>query len=90
MKLGSFKCEGEDETFCPYREFNLGHPDRAGGWRILHIEELINLYASPNVIRVSKSMGMRWAKHVARMRQVRNAYNILVEKPEGKRPLGRP
>jgi len=61
----------------------------AGGWRRLHHEELYNLYASQNIMRVIKSGRMRWAGHVALMREMRNAYTILVRKPEGKRPLGR-
>jgi hypothetical protein len=56
----------------------------AGAWRRLHSEELHNLYSSPNIIRVLKSKRMRWAGHVARMGEVRNAYNILIGKPEGK------
>jgi hypothetical protein len=48
------------------------------------------LYSSPNIIRMIKSRRMRWAGHVARMGETRNAYRILVGKPEGKRPLGRP
>jgi hypothetical protein len=39
---------------------------------------------------ISKSRRMRWAGHVPRMGEKRNAYRILVGKPEGKRPLGRP
>jgi hypothetical protein len=61
----------------------------AGGWRRLHHEELYNLYASQNIMRVIKSGRMRWAGHVALMREMRNPYTILVRKPEGKRPLGR-
>jgi hypothetical protein len=61
-----------------------------GDWVKLHIEELHNLYSSPSIIRVIKSRRMRWAGHVARMRSNRTAYRILVGKPEGKRPLGRP
>jgi hypothetical protein len=61
-----------------------------GGWRKLHNEELNNLYCSPSIIRIIKSRRMRWAGHVARMGEKRNAYRILVGKPEGKRPLGRP
>jgi hypothetical protein len=61
-----------------------------GEWRKLHNEELHNLYFSPNIIRVIKSSWMRWAGHVARMREKRNAYRILLGKPEGRRPLGRP
>jgi hypothetical protein len=56
----------------------------------LHNEELHDLYSSPSIIRIIKSRRMRWAGHVARMREKRNAYRLLVEKPEGKRPLGRP
>jgi hypothetical protein len=61
-----------------------------GGWRKLHNEELHNLYSSPNIIRMIKSRWMRWAGHVARMGEKRNAYRILVGKPEDKRLLGRP
>jgi hypothetical protein len=61
----------------------------AGGWRRLHNEELHNLYASPNIIGVIKSKMMRWAGHVEHTEGIRNAYNILIGKPEGKRPLGR-
>jgi hypothetical protein len=60
------------------------------GWRRLHNEELHNLYSSPNIIRMIKSRRMSWAGHVAQMGRKRNAYKILVGKPEGKRPLGRP
>jgi hypothetical protein len=45
---------------------------------------------SPSIIRIIKSRRMRWAGHVARMGEKRNAYRSLVGKPEGKRPLGRP
>ena len=48
------------------------------------------MYSSPNIIRSFKSRRLRWAGHVARMEQSRNAYRVLVGKPEGKRPLGRP
>jgi hypothetical protein len=60
-----------------------------GDWRKLHNEELHKLYSSPNIIRMIKSRRMTWAGHVARMGETRNAYGILVGKPEGKRPLGR-
>jgi hypothetical protein len=56
----------------------------------MHNEELHNLYSSPNIIRMVKSRRMRWTAHVARMTEKRNAYMILVGKPEGKRPLERP
>jgi hypothetical protein len=61
-----------------------------GEWRNLHNEELHNVYSSPSIIIVVKSGRTRWAGLVARMGAKRNAYRILVEKPEGKRPLGRP
>jgi hypothetical protein len=60
------------------------------GWRQLHNEELHNLYTSSSIIRIIKSRRMRWAGHVARMGEKRNVYRLLVGKPEGKRPLGRP
>jgi hypothetical protein len=56
----------------------------------LHNEELHNLYSSPSIIRMIKSRRIGWAGHVARMREERNAYRILVGMPEGKRTLGRP
>jgi hypothetical protein len=59
----------------------------AGGWRRLHTEELHNLYPSPNIMRVTKSRRMTCAGHVARMGDMRNAYNILVGKPERKKTL---
>ena len=59
-------------------------------WRKLHCEELNDLYCSPNIVRVIKSRRMSWAGHVARMRERRGVYRVLGEKPDGKRPLGRP
>jgi hypothetical protein len=59
------------------------------GWRKLHEEELRGLYSSPSIIRVIKARRMRWAGHVVCMGEVRGAY-ILVGRPEGRRPLGRP
>ena len=61
-----------------------------GEWRKLHNEELKGLYSSPNIVRVIKSRRMRCAGHVARMGEGRGVYRVLVGKPEGKRPLGRP
>jgi hypothetical protein len=60
-------------------------PKRGGviaGWEKVHNEELHNLYCSPSIIRMIKSRRMRWAGHVARMGAKRNAYRILVGKPE--------
>ena len=51
---------------------------------------LNDLYSSPNVVRVKKSKRIKWAEHVARMGEKRGVYRVLVGKPEGKRPLGRP
>jgi hypothetical protein len=51
---------------------------------------IAHLYSSPDIIRLIKSRRMRWARHVARMGEGRNVYRVLVGKPEGKRPLGRP
>jgi hypothetical protein len=56
----------------------------------LHNEELQIVYSSPNIIRQIKSRTKRWTGHVARMGHERTVYKILVGKPEGKRPLGRP
>jgi hypothetical protein len=56
----------------------------------MHNEELHILYSSPNIIRQIKSRRMMWARHVARMGEERNVYRVLMGKPEGKRPPGRP
>ena len=61
-----------------------------GEWRKLHNEELNDLYSSPNIVRVIKSRRLRWAGHVARMEEGRGVHKVLVGKPEGKSPLGRP
>jgi hypothetical protein len=61
-----------------------------GSWRKLHNDELHRLYSSPNIVRVIKSGRMRWARHVARMGEVRGVYRVLVGRPKGNRPLGRP
>jgi hypothetical protein len=60
------------------------------GCRKLYNEELHNLLSSPSIIRMIKSRRMRWTGHITRMCEKRNIYRILVRKPEGKRPLGRP
>jgi hypothetical protein len=61
-----------------------------GSWRKLHNAELHNLYSSSNIVREIKSRRMRWAGHVARMEGGRGVYKVLVGRPKGKRPLGRP
>jgi hypothetical protein len=61
-----------------------------GGWRKLHNEELRDIYLSPSIIRIIKYRRMRWKGHAARMGEKRNAFRLLVGKPEGKSPLGRP
>jgi hypothetical protein len=61
-----------------------------GSWRKLHNDELHSLYSSPNIVRVIKSRRMRWAGHVACMGEGRGVYRVLVGRPKGKRPLGRP
>jgi hypothetical protein len=63
--------------------------EMTGGWRKLQNEKLHNLYYSPNIIRMIKSRRMVWEGYVECMGEMRNAYKILVGKPEGKRPLGR-
>ena len=72
------------------RIFGPRRDEVMGEWRRLHNEELNDLYSSPNIVRVIKSRRMRWAGHVARMGEGRGVYRVLVGKPDGKRPLGRP
>ena len=61
-----------------------------GDWRRLNNEEINDLYSSPNIVRMIKSRRMRWAGHVTRMSEEREVYRVLMGKPEGRRPLGRP
>ncbi|KAJ4451324.1 hypothetical protein ANN_02786 [Periplaneta americana] len=70
--------------------FGAKRDEVTGEWRQLHNTELHALYSSPDIIRNIKSRLLRWAGHVARMGESRNAYRVLVGRPEGKRPLGRP
>jgi hypothetical protein len=64
------------------RIFGPKRDEVTGGWRKLHNEELHNLYSSPSIIRMVKSRKMTWSGHVARMGQKRNAYRMLMGKPE--------
>jgi hypothetical protein len=70
--------------------FGPKRDELTGEWRKLHNEELNDLYSLPNIVWVVKSRRMRWAGHVARMGEDREAHRVLVGKPEGKKPLGRP
>ena len=72
------------------RIFGPRRDEVTGNWRRLHNEEINVLYSSPNIVPVIKSRRMRWAGHVARMGEERGVHMVLVGKPEGKRPLGRP
>jgi hypothetical protein len=72
------------------RIFGPKRDEITGEWRKLHNGELHNLSSSPDIIRQIKSRRMRWVGHVACMGEGRNVYRVLVGKPEGKRPLGRP
>jgi len=72
------------------RIFGPRRDEVTGECRRLHNEELNDLYTSPNIVRVLKSIRMRWAWHVARMGVEKEVYRVLVGIPEGRRPLGRP
>jgi hypothetical protein len=86
----------EINTFAVARQ--LGHNVRTHWYYIIHKPRLLRIstplvpysYSSPDIIRQVKSRRMRWAGHVARMGEERKVYKVLVGKPEGKRPLGRP
>jgi hypothetical protein len=77
-RLREFENRVLREIFGPKRD------EVAGGWRKLHNEKLRDLYSSPNIIKIILSRRMRWAGHVARMGAKRNAYRLLVGKPERK------
>jgi hypothetical protein len=72
------------------RIFGPKRDEVTGEWRKLHSEELHNLHSSTDIIRQIKSRQIRWVGHVARMGEDRKLYKVLVGKPEGKRPRGRP
>jgi len=72
------------------RIFGPKRDEVTGKLRKVHNEELNDVYSSPNIIRVIKLRRMRWEGHVARMGERRGLYSVLMRKPEGKRPLGRP
>jgi hypothetical protein len=72
------------------RIFELKRNEIIGGWRKLQNEKLRNLYFSPSIIRIIKTMRTRWTGHIARMVKKRIAYRISMGKLGGKRPLGRP
>ena len=72
------------------RIFGPRRDEVMGEWRRLHNEELHDLYCSPNIVRVIKWRRMRWTGHMARLGEERGVYRVLVGKPEGRRPLGRP
>ena len=72
------------------RIFGRTRDEVTGEWRRLHNEGLSNFHSSPNIVRVIKSRRMRLAGHIARMGEERGVYRVLLGKPEGKRPLGRP
>ena len=102
MPVASYGCETWSLTLrkeCGLRVFEnrvlriIFGPKRnevSGEWRKLHNEELNNLYSSPNIVRVKKSRRIRWVWNVALMRERRGVYRVFMEKPEGKKPFGRP
>jgi hypothetical protein len=70
--------------------FGPKRDDVTGKWRKLHNEELNDLYSLHNIVQVVKSRRIKWAGHVARMGKDRDVHRVLLGKPEGKRPLGKP
>jgi hypothetical protein len=78
------------ENRAPWKMFGPKWHDIVEGLRKMHSKELHNLYCSPNIIKMIKSSRMRWAGPVERMGAKRNAYRILMVKPDGRGPIGRP
>ena len=72
------------------RVFGPKQDEVTGEWRKLNKDELRDLYSLPNIAKVVKSRRMRWVGHMARMGDGRGVHRVVVGKPEGKRPLGRP
>jgi len=72
------------------RVFGPKRDEMSGEWRKLHDEELNDLYSLLNIVQVVKSRRTRWAGHVVHIGEDRGVHRVLVGKPEGKRPLGRP
>jgi hypothetical protein len=90
VKLRLLHCGKNIDNRVLMRKFGPKREEEAWGWRRLHNEEIHNLYASPNIIRMIKSRRMKRARHAVHMREMRNTNKILVGKPEGTRLLGRP
>ena len=86
---GGTETEGLDNRVLR-KTFGHKRDEVTGEWRKLHKEELYEICFSSNIIRVSKSRLMRWGWRVARMVDRRGAHTVLVGRPEGKRPFGRP
>ena len=84
QRLQVFENKFLREIFGPKRD------DQTSEWRRLHNSELHDLYGKPDIIRIVKSRRLRWTGHVTRMGNERGAWKLLVGKPEGKRPVGRP
>ncbi|KAJ4446304.1 hypothetical protein ANN_12999 [Periplaneta americana] len=84
QRLREFENKVLRETFRAKRD------EVTGKWRKLHNAELHSLYFSPDIIRNIISRRLRWAGHVIRMGESKNAYRVLVGRSEGKRSLGRP
>jgi diadenosine tetraphosphatase ApaH/serine/threonine PP2A family protein phosphatase len=78
------------ENWVYRRIFGPKKDELRGEWRKLHNEELNDLFSSPDIVRVIKSKRVCWAVHVDRMMEISGRYRVLVGKPNGQRPLGRP